>query len=157
LRPSNGPILDLIAPIRPLQLCADGGYQLRFRSLEGTPNYGPRQASTATGLCGIPTSFAYLYKPGHRCREKSLQPPLLPSNPGAPWRKSRPQVAAALAVAGRGSPSHSEGVYREGSAKRQDSAILCIAQRRFRSGHHRAPLNRTLHQRHRWPCSLHRR
>jgi hypothetical protein len=26
-----------------LQLCADGGYQLRFRSLEGTPNYGPRQ------------------------------------------------------------------------------------------------------------------
>jgi hypothetical protein len=34
---------DLIAPIWPLQLCADGGYQLRFRSLEGTPNYGPRQ------------------------------------------------------------------------------------------------------------------
>jgi hypothetical protein len=26
-----------------LQLCADGGYQLRFRSLEGTPNYGLRQ------------------------------------------------------------------------------------------------------------------
>jgi hypothetical protein len=25
-----------------LQLCADGGYQLRIRSLEGTPNYGPR-------------------------------------------------------------------------------------------------------------------
>jgi hypothetical protein len=42
-RPSNGPILDLVAPIRPLQLRADGGYQLRFRSLEGTPNYGPRQ------------------------------------------------------------------------------------------------------------------
>jgi hypothetical protein len=41
--PLNGLILDLIAPIRPLQLCADGGYQLRFRSLEGTPNYGPRQ------------------------------------------------------------------------------------------------------------------
>jgi hypothetical protein len=34
--------LGLVAPIRPLQLCADGGYQLRFRSLEGTPNYGPR-------------------------------------------------------------------------------------------------------------------
>jgi hypothetical protein len=33
----------LIAPIRPLQLCADGGYQLRIRSLEGTPSYGPRQ------------------------------------------------------------------------------------------------------------------
>jgi hypothetical protein len=41
--PLNGPILDLIAPIRPLQLCANGGYQLRFRDLEGTPNYGPRQ------------------------------------------------------------------------------------------------------------------
>jgi hypothetical protein len=26
----DGPILDLIAPIRPLQLCADGGYQLRL-------------------------------------------------------------------------------------------------------------------------------
>jgi hypothetical protein len=25
-----------------LQLYADGGYQLRFRGLEGTPNYGPR-------------------------------------------------------------------------------------------------------------------
>jgi hypothetical protein len=44
--PSNGPILDLVAPIMPLQLCADGGYQLRFRSLEGTPNYGPRQRCT---------------------------------------------------------------------------------------------------------------
>jgi hypothetical protein len=32
----------LIAPIRPSQLYADGGYQLRIRSLEGTPNYGPR-------------------------------------------------------------------------------------------------------------------
>jgi hypothetical protein len=32
----GGPSLDLIAPIRPLQLCADGGYQLRFRSL-GVP------------------------------------------------------------------------------------------------------------------------
>jgi hypothetical protein len=28
-----------------LQLCADGGYQLRIRSLEGTPNYGPRQVT----------------------------------------------------------------------------------------------------------------
>jgi hypothetical protein len=36
-----------IAPIRPLQLYADGGYQLRFRSLGGTPNYGPRH-----GRCG---------------------------------------------------------------------------------------------------------
>jgi hypothetical protein len=26
-----------------LQLCADGGYQLRIRSNEGAPNYGPRQ------------------------------------------------------------------------------------------------------------------
>jgi hypothetical protein len=37
-----------IAPIRPLQLCADGGYQLRFRSLGGTPNYGPRQEEYKT-------------------------------------------------------------------------------------------------------------
>jgi hypothetical protein len=36
---------DLVAPMRPLQLCADGGYQLRIRSLEGTPTYGPRQFS----------------------------------------------------------------------------------------------------------------
>jgi hypothetical protein len=35
-------------PIRPLQLYADGGYQLRIRRLEGTPNYGPRQAQTLT-------------------------------------------------------------------------------------------------------------
>jgi hypothetical protein len=49
-RPSNGPILDLIAPIRPLRLCADGGYRLRFRSLEGTPNYGPRQLGVANCL-----------------------------------------------------------------------------------------------------------
>jgi hypothetical protein len=33
-------------PIRPLQLYADGGYQLRIRRLEGTPNYGPRQLSS---------------------------------------------------------------------------------------------------------------
>ena len=40
---SCGLIPDLIVPIRPLQLYADGGYQLRIRHLEGTPNYGPRQ------------------------------------------------------------------------------------------------------------------
>jgi hypothetical protein len=34
--PLSGPILDLIAPIRPLQLCADGGYQLRLGVL-GVP------------------------------------------------------------------------------------------------------------------------
>jgi hypothetical protein len=66
------------------------------------PRATHQTAPTTAGLCGMPTSFAYLYKPGHRCRGKSLQPPLLPSNPGAPWRKSRPQVAAALAVAGGG-------------------------------------------------------
>jgi hypothetical protein len=38
----NGLIPDLVALIRPLQLYADRGYQLRIRSLEGTPNYGPR-------------------------------------------------------------------------------------------------------------------
>jgi hypothetical protein len=47
--PLNGPILDSIAPIRPLQLCADGGYQLRFRGLEGTPNYGPRHMALSFG------------------------------------------------------------------------------------------------------------
>jgi hypothetical protein len=31
--PLSGPILDLIAPIKPLQLCADGGYQLRLGAL----------------------------------------------------------------------------------------------------------------------------
>jgi hypothetical protein len=29
----SGPSLDLVAPIRPLQLCADGGYQLRLEVL----------------------------------------------------------------------------------------------------------------------------
>ena len=32
----SGPSLDLIAPIRPLQLCVDGGYQLRLGVL-GVP------------------------------------------------------------------------------------------------------------------------
>jgi hypothetical protein len=36
LCPLSGPSLDLIAPIRPLQLCADGGYQLRLGVL-GVP------------------------------------------------------------------------------------------------------------------------
>jgi hypothetical protein len=52
--PLNGPILGLIAPIRPLQLCDDGGYQLRFRSLEGTLNYGPRQVVSAFRPRGVP-------------------------------------------------------------------------------------------------------
>jgi hypothetical protein len=34
--PLSGPSLDLIAPIRPLQLCADGGYQMRLGVL-GVP------------------------------------------------------------------------------------------------------------------------
>jgi hypothetical protein len=34
--PFSGPSLDLIAPIRPLQLCANGGYQLRLGVL-GVP------------------------------------------------------------------------------------------------------------------------
>jgi hypothetical protein len=32
-----------------LQLYADGGYQLRIRRLEGTPNYGPRQITKGRG------------------------------------------------------------------------------------------------------------
>jgi hypothetical protein len=43
-------IPDSIVPIRPLQLYADGGYQLRIRRLEGTPNYGPRHMGYTT--CG---------------------------------------------------------------------------------------------------------
>jgi hypothetical protein len=35
-RPLSGPSLDLIAPIRPLQLCADGSHQLRLGVL-GVP------------------------------------------------------------------------------------------------------------------------
>jgi hypothetical protein len=31
--PLSGPSLDLIVPIRPLQLCVDGGYQLRLGAL----------------------------------------------------------------------------------------------------------------------------
>jgi hypothetical protein len=41
-----GGALARIAPIRPSQLCADGVYQLRFRRLGGTPNYGPRHRSS---------------------------------------------------------------------------------------------------------------
>jgi hypothetical protein len=33
-----------------LQLYADGGYQLRIRSLEGTPNYGPRHYSSSNTI-----------------------------------------------------------------------------------------------------------
>jgi hypothetical protein len=40
--PLSGPSLDLIAPIRPSQLCADRGLPAEIRSLGGIPNYGPR-------------------------------------------------------------------------------------------------------------------
>jgi hypothetical protein len=36
VNPPGSAALDLIAPIRPLQLCADGGYQLRLGVL-GVP------------------------------------------------------------------------------------------------------------------------
>jgi hypothetical protein len=52
--PLSGPSLDLIAPIRPLQLCADGWLPAEIRSLGGTPNYGPRQL-----LIGKPTCMSY--------------------------------------------------------------------------------------------------
>jgi hypothetical protein len=53
-------IPDLIVPIRPLQLYADGGYQLRIRRLEGTPNYGPRQVGTvAYALVSISLNIAF--------------------------------------------------------------------------------------------------
>jgi hypothetical protein len=44
----SGPSLDLIAPIRPLQLCADGGYQLRLGAL-GVP------------LFMVPDNFVYIF------------------------------------------------------------------------------------------------
>jgi hypothetical protein len=40
-----------------LQLHADGGYQLRIRSLEGTPNYGPRQDQTTTTASPTPVGL----------------------------------------------------------------------------------------------------
>jgi hypothetical protein len=43
-----------------LQLYADGGYQLRIRHLEGTPNYGPRQISKAKDLNVCNDSISYL-------------------------------------------------------------------------------------------------
>jgi hypothetical protein len=74
---SNGLIPDLVAPIRPLQLYADGGYQLRIRSLEGTPNYGPRQVLLKMvihgyfrqkwGLCGHLSSTRGSYTSLHIC------------------------------------------------------------------------------------------
>jgi hypothetical protein len=56
---------DLIAPIRPLQLYADGGYQLRIRRLEGTPNYGPRQGVTS-GIRADPRGFTGMCELGVR-------------------------------------------------------------------------------------------
>jgi hypothetical protein len=49
--PLSGPSLDLIAPIRPLQLCANGGYQLRLGVL-GVP------------LIMVPDNFAHI---AHLC------------------------------------------------------------------------------------------
>jgi hypothetical protein len=73
--PSNGPIPDLVAPIRPLQLCADGGYQLRIRSHEGTPNYGPRhyQTSEYPKLC---QPLGWVLQPVFQqgLHQRSLQP-----------------------------------------------------------------------------------
>jgi hypothetical protein len=51
---SYGLIPDLIALIKPLQLYANGGYQLRIRRLEGTPNYGPRHYWSTFALCRLP-------------------------------------------------------------------------------------------------------
>jgi hypothetical protein len=45
--PLSGLILDLIAPIRPMQLCADGGYQLRLGVLRVL-------------LIMVPDTFVYL-------------------------------------------------------------------------------------------------
>jgi hypothetical protein len=47
-----------------LQLYADGGYQLRIRSLEGTPNYGPRHYSILNRK-EIPSSPPFFWSPNH--------------------------------------------------------------------------------------------
>ena len=50
----SGPSLDLIAPIRPLQLCADGGYQLRLGVLRVplimVPDSSPRASKGVLAL-----------------------------------------------------------------------------------------------------------
>jgi hypothetical protein len=45
-----------------LQLYADGGYQLRIRRLEGTPNYGPRQRRRAQAREGLPLEASPITK-----------------------------------------------------------------------------------------------
>jgi hypothetical protein len=58
-----------------LQLYADGGYQLRIRRLEGTPNYGPRHrfislasASAVDCVCHVAASGTR----GARARARAL-------------------------------------------------------------------------------------
>jgi hypothetical protein len=60
-RPLNGPILDLIAPIRPLQLCADGGYQLRLGVLRVPLIMVPTQ--TDPYIHGHERGEVYIYTP----------------------------------------------------------------------------------------------
>jgi hypothetical protein len=55
----------------PLQLCADGGYQLRIRSLEGTPNYGPRHFACPLNTLPsvIPSHISRQLGPHHQCSQ----------------------------------------------------------------------------------------
>jgi hypothetical protein len=75
---SNGLIPYLIAPIRPLQLYADGGYQLKIRSLEGTPNYGPRHhcSSVSLTLAKTPPRFYLFTTRGPRRRTAENRAPV---------------------------------------------------------------------------------
>jgi hypothetical protein len=52
----SGPSLDLIAPIRPLQLCADGGYQLRLGVLGVPLIMVPDRIAPAYGAPDCPVS-----------------------------------------------------------------------------------------------------
>jgi hypothetical protein len=55
-----------------LQLCADGGYQMRIRSLEGTPNYGPRQEVFLMQVTILRADFFTIKLEWTYEREKSL-------------------------------------------------------------------------------------
>jgi hypothetical protein len=58
-------------PIRPLQLYADGGYQLRIRRLEGTPNYGPDTIEDSLKAIFVEASKV-LQKQPHRIRRSLI-------------------------------------------------------------------------------------
>jgi hypothetical protein len=56
-----------------LQLYADGGYQLRIRSLEGTPNYGPRHLGPATETRTVQKPVYYISEVLHEAKTRYLE------------------------------------------------------------------------------------